>query len=683
MTSATLRRAAPMAFAALSLLAIAPACREASSIGKPWSPIQPSRELVESMRHDVDELVRARIEDGVTADALREYVKKQAKDPWKTRVRSGIKYADLFELAYKERKHRKIAARYDGLNPRGKAILSVLEAYTRHDLEEPMDYHLEKIRGIHAELSGDGARDVWTPSPLLPAEVEALVEWAAERGHTQRSPEMEDELVDLVLGLGDSTADPSPRLRAASKTFAEAVRPHALRAAELELLTVDGALRYARDMKHHNLARLSWSQLQKGGGSKKIIYGRLREFYDELAVTPEDRTGVLFSGLEPRHPQYAKLLAARERYQGLVEAGGWGKVSRVSLGRGNSSDRVKALRERLAAEGYLSDASGDAVDDALLEAVATYRRTHQLSLKGSPDKSFWRSLNVPAKRRLAQIELSLGRWRSSRYEGEEDFVFINLPDFHAELYEARERTMRFRVVVGKNNRVCDPKTAKWVYPNATPELMSNLDYFILNPSWYVPERIVKEEVVPKMEADEEYLAKHNYEIVSQKTNSEGVEEYVIRQLPGDGNALGVVKFIFPNRHNTYMHDTPHKKYFDYTIRDYSHGCMRVHDPVAFAEELVSSDGQSEDIDVEKIIASGQSKMVKMKRELPVFVEYYTVRVDDDGHPNFLIDVYYKDKLAMSRNPRALERCTPAPQPEDSTAGDAGDGRPDTAGDVGP
>jgi murein L,D-transpeptidase YcbB/YkuD len=677
---ATKTRAARLALVALALLAATPACREASSIGKPWSPVEPSRELIESMRHDVDELVRARIEDEVTADALRDHVAKQAKDPWNTRVRSGIKYADLFAEIYAARDHRKIAARYDGLAPRGKAILAALEGYARHDISEPMDYHIEAITKLDAQLSEQSARDAWTPGPLLPAEIEALVEWAAERGYTERTPAMEDELVALVLGRGESGADPSPRLRAASQTFAEAVRPHALRAAELELLTVDGALRYARDMKHFNLSRLSWRDLKKAGGSKKLIYGRLRGFYEELAATPHDRVGPLFTGLEPSHPQYAKLLAARERYLAIVEAGGWKDTARVSLRRGASGARVEALRKRLAAEGYLADPSGDRVDDALLEAVATYRRTHQLALDGPPPASFWRSLDVPASRRLAQIELSLERWRESRYEGEEDFVFVNLPDFHAELYEARQRTMRFRVVIGKNNRVCDPKTATWAYPNATPELMSTLEYFILNPSWNVPERIVEEEIVPKMEADEEYLAKNNYEIVSQRTTDEGVEKYKIRQLPGEDNALGKVKFIFPNRHNTYMHDTPHKKYFDYTIRDYSHGCMRVHDPLAFARHLVSSDGQSESIDVDAILSSGRSKMVEMKRELPVFVEYYTVRVDDDGMPNFLIDIYHKDRLAMSRNPRALQRCTPAPQPD---AEDAGDGRPDTSRDVGP
>ena len=223
------------------------------------------------------------------------------------------------------------------------------------------------------------------------------------------------------------------------------------------------------------------------------------------------------------------------------------------------------------------------VDKELVEAVKSYQETHQFRPDGESTGGFWRSLNVPISRRIEQIELTIQRWRESHYQGERDFIMASIPDFHAEVFRDGKRVMRFRVVTGNNRRTCDPETKKWVYPNATPVQMAQLDHVIVNPYWYVPRRIITEELEPKMSADPDYLEKNGYE----KVTLGGKE--TIRQMPGDDNALGRVKFIFPNPHNVYMHDTPSKKYFDYPVRAFSHGCVRVHNPLDLARHLLGRD----------------------------------------------------------------------------------------------
>ena len=270
---------------------------------------------------------------------------------------------------------------------------------------------------------------------------------------------------------------------------------------------------------------------------------------------------------------------------------------------------------------------------------------------GRGARAFWSAMREAPEQSLARVELNMRRRRASRYQGERDFVFVNLPDYHAEVWRDGERAMRFKVIVGKPNRECDPETGRYIYPNATPELHSALEHFILNPSWYVPERIIEEEIKPQAEADAGWMEQNHYELVRQRGSS-----WVVRQKPGEHNALGRVKFIFPNPHNTYMHDTAKKELFSRSRRAYSHGCMRVHEPLEFARYLIDYDGQSDALDLDEVIASGQSKMIRMNRELPVFVEYYTIQFDAEGRARTLEDIYHKDRRALSDDPDAYDSC---------------------------
>ncbi len=646
-----------------------------------------------------DELLRQEADTGATSSAVEALLIAQDKLPWNKRLRGEIKYADLFLARYKARGFAKAMTRHDGLGPRGEAILSALRAAPDH-LLDPKDYHLDRIVKLDASLRARATDDaIWRPVTLSPQELATIAAWLETHGLDQAPRERaQDALLAALAGpVADAVApaplpSPVPRVTAQVQAWRAAVASLAQESAELELRLVDGALRYARDLRYFSLKRLSWKELKDQGGAREVIYARLRGLFDRLVDAPDAQAvAQQMAAIAPPHPQYAGLVSARKRYIDAIATGGWPTLSAVSLRAGARGPGVAKLRQRLRAEGYLIEPSGpshesalaaqiphspreDEVDAALLEAVQAYRVGHQFDTSRAPGGELWRSLNVPAQERLQQIELSMKRWRTSHYDGESDYVFVNLPDFHAEVYADHKRQQRFKVVIGKANRVCDPQTQRWTWPNATPRMMGSMEHFILNPSWYVPERLVEQDIAPHLE-EEGWLARHNYEIVSKKR-----DKLVVRQLPGPDNALGLVKFIFPNRDNIYMHDTPKKKYFDYNMRAYSHGCVRVHEPLELARYLTRADGQADAIDVDAIVASGKSKLVRLQKPLPVFIEYYTVRVGDQGRLHFLRDVYHLDAMAWSEDADASLTCaTPLPRAVDAQEG----APPGAESDLGP
>lgn len=650
------------------------------------APVDPTRVFVENLLPSLNTELRQHAEAVATGKALATYLSREARRRWNARVDGGIKYADLFEEVYDKRDYHKVFAQSDGITPRGEAILEVLLDAERHALDTST-YHVGRVQTLVANLERITAgKPSWETMQLTPAEAEQLVGWLRDHQLDPHDPQTRREVLSALVGasvrgVADKgvLASPAPRITGELDRFLDTFEKTAELTAELELRVADGALRYARDMRHFNLARQDWRDLRDAGGSKALIYGRLEKTYDALSGASPEETGEILEDLEPQHPQYAKLLDALARYRAIAADGGWEKVRPTSLDLRARSPRVAALRARLAAEGFVSrtpqpaeaggrggderieagagstDSAGSGapaegepeeadptvVDQQLIEAVKSYQETHQFRPDGDPTPGFWRSLNLSVHRRIDQIELSIQRWRESHYQGEEDFIMVNIPDFHAEVFRGAKRQMRFRVVTGNNKRSCDPETGEWKYPNATPVQMAKLDHVIVNPYWYVPKRIVREEIEPKMERDADYLEKKNYEIVEL-----GGKE-TIRQKPGEGNALGRVKFIFPNPHNTYMHDTPHKKYFDYPVRAYSHGCVRVHEPLEFARHLLSHDEKGQKYEVDALVESQKQKYIELADKLPVFFEYFTVRVDDQGRPHFLADVYHHDQRRLA------------------------------------
>src|SRR5690554_101962 len=680
-------------------------------------PVDPARVFVEKLLPELDAELRAHADAVATGSALQNYLEIEASHTWSTRVAGGIKYADLFARVYPANGYHKAFAQSDGLTERGEVVLQTLQNAGYHDLD-PDSYHIARIQSLSEELGRISAKDpAWQTLALSGEEANALVNWLHENKIDTAVGDRRTKILDALVGASvtnsvdeddlapeksEDRADkganaednsdseraksgilptPVPRITEQLHAYLGVFEGSAKITAELELRVVDGALRYARDMKHFNLVRQDWRDFRDAGGSTALIYSRLEKTYEALRKADAEQARTIFAELEPQHPQYQGLLDARARYLSIAEQGGWERVNPVSLSLGTRSPRVEALRTRLAIEGYLPLASGqndeeiepvsaveevvgrpqsapestpapagaDTVDAALVDAVKAYQEAHQFRPSAEPDAAFWRSVNVSTARRIEQIELSIQRWRESQYQGEKDFIMVNIPDFHAEVFADREPMMRFRVVTGDNKRVCDPETKKWTYPHATPIMMAELNHVIINPYWYVPQSIITHELEPKIKRDPDYLAKNGYEVVELNGRE------AIRQVPGPENALGFVKFIFPNAGNIYMHDTPSKRYFDYPVRAFSHGCVRVHEPKKLAEFLIGNDPLAKKYDVDELIDSERQRYVELEKKIPVFIEYKTVRVDESGRAHFLADIYRKDQLRAITDPAAREK----------------------------
>ena len=466
----------------------------------------------------------------------------------------------------------------------------------------------------------------------------------------------------LTAVLGDAATSTAPEYARAHAARLELARGARGARATLEVLLADALLDYGSDQGLGNAATLD--DPKEPAARAKVVEARLAKLFDDAAAAQgSEAANALLSSVPPRHDQYGKLLEVRKRYAALVAKGGWPKVTAFTGSRGTHGPQVATLKVRLSEEGYAVGPLDDRFDEPLGKAVADYMVGHQLDPKKGLYKELFSSLNVTAEQRLKQLDLTLQRWRESRIGDDLDFVFVNIPDFHAEVWRDGKRAMRFRIVVGNTTRECDPETKSWKYANATPLQSARMTYITLNPFWNVPQRIINEELLPELLEAEDYFEKKGIEKVMIRG------EEVIRQKPGEDNALGLVKFMFPNPFSTYLHDTNKKAFFAYPVRAFSHGCMRVQDPMKLLEHMLTEDGQYDAAKIDKIFDDNRRSEEKkettitLKTPVPVHVEYYVVRVNDEGHAEFLADIYKYDRDRMSPPSAESLRCKPTAEPE--------------------
>lgn len=341
---------------------------------------------------------------------------------------------------------------------------------------------------------------------------------------------------------------------------------------------------------------------------------------------------------------HARLREARDRYQHIADRGGWPQVPDGALVEPGDTNRqqVQALRDRLAATESLGGAAptGDVYDTRLVAALADFQRRHGLvvdSLLGSNTRA---ALNVPASDRLAQIEAALDAWDNLPPfpEGSEArYVIVNVPEFRVRAFEGDAEVLQMKVVVGA---AYDGRE--------TPLFHDRMEHVVFRPYWNVPPSIAREELVPK---GPDALASDGFEIISHYAPDAEVYDMTaanldrvasgslrIRQQGGDENALGLVKFIFPNKHAVYLHDTPADQLFGDASRAYSHGCIRLEDPVAFGAWVLGPQGWSASR-VDQAMQQGSRQKVVLDEQIPVYIVYLLVYADDSGDVYFLEDVY--------------------------------------------
>ncbi len=349
--------------------------------------------------------------------------------------------------------------------------------------------------------------------------------------------------------------------------------------------------------------------------------------------------------LRPPEDGYKPLVTALARYRQIAAQGGWPLVQPGGeLKQGASGERVGALKARLRAEGDLSapapqpagatppgrpDAQADLFDPAVAAAVSRFQKRHGLEVTGKVDKDTLAELNVPAAARVREIELNLERWRWMPSDLGQRYIWVNIPEFRMALIESGKPALEMRVVVGKAQQ------------NRTPVFSDRMTYLELNPACNIPTSIAEEEILPKAAGDPGYLASHNIEVVQEGSKSR------LRQRPGPDNPLGQVKFMFPNEHDIYLHDSPAEHLFAETERDFSHGCIRLERPMDLAHVLLQGSEWTPE-KLQEALDSGEQKTVTLPRPLPVHLVYFTTWVDKDGTVEFRHDVYGHDaKLAKA------------------------------------
>ncbi len=350
--------------------------------------------------------------------------------------------------------------------------------------------------------------------------------------------------------------------------------------------------------------------------------------------------------LRPRHPQYAKLRQMLTSFRSYQALGGWDPIpAGPSLKPGMNDLRVAALRDSLAARGYKGLTGGDpnAFDAKLTEAVKRYQRASGIEPDGIIGKGTIGILNVPVEERIRQIVVNMERWRWLPADLGKRHVFVNQAGAELFLVDKSKVVDNRRVIVGKPF-------------HQTPMFSDRISYVEFNPTWTVSANIAKAEFLPKLIKDPGYLERNDYKIYSSWADGapemdpwtvdwasvKGGFPYRIVQQPGDKNALGYVKFMFPNKFNIYLHDTPSRQLFASTGRAFSHGCIRVHEAMDFAEKLMGLDqGMTRD-EIDARVAYGALKRVNLKTKVPVHLTYFTVWIGDDGVVQFFPDIYSRD-----------------------------------------
>jgi L,D-transpeptidase YcbB len=391
-------------------------------------------------------------------------------------------------------------------------------------------------------------------------------------------------------------------------------------------------------------------------------YIRARRWSIEGTLRGAAQAGEFQGMVAPLRPNllgYAELVKALAGYREILGHGGWPEVPGHSrLRRGDRGARVAVLRRRLRITGDLRGSGGKPVyNRAVAKAVARFQSRHGIPSDGIVGAATLAALNVPVQVRIRQIQLNLERYRWLPAEFGPRYIYVNIPDYQLYGYDGGKPVLTMRVVVGDE------------YGKATPVFADSMTFVVFRPYWYVPQRILVREILPRIRKKRSYLVRHHFEVVDAKRESlvlnprrinwsrVDLTKVRVRQRGGSPtNPLGLVKFMFPNQFAVYLHDTPTRKLFYGPRRTLSHGCVWVEKPVELADYVLAGQDDWNEKRIREAMETAHSASeggsadghtVTLERPLPVYIVYFTAFVRD-GILNFRRDPYGKDREAIGR-----------------------------------
>lgn len=346
----------------------------------------------------------------------------------------------------------------------------------------------------------------------------------------------------------------------------------------------------------------------------------------------------------PMNAQYYLLEDYLKKYYQIEKETGWPEIvtDQKKISPKDSSATIAQIKHRLKFLGdYTGADTSGFFNPELTDAVKNYQHRHGITEDGIIGKQFLARINAPISQRIRQILINQERVRWVPKSPETDYLLVNIPEYRLHVYEDGKLNFDIDVVVGQAQ-------------HSTVIFTGSLKYVVFAPYWNIPPGILGNEILPALKRDPSYLDRHNMEVVSGQTviPASGINwqkytaknfPYMIRQKPGPNNSLGRVKFLFPNNYNIYFHDTPAKSLFGETRRDFSHGCIRLSEPVKFAEYLLRKDTSYTTEKIDSLLKGTKEKYVTLKEPVPVFIGYFTAWVDSNGQLNFRDDIYGHDK----------------------------------------
>lgn len=413
--------------------------------------------------------------------------------------------------------------------------------------------------------------------------------------------------------------------------------------ADIDLLLTDAFLTYGSHLLSGSINPYSvdneWFANRRTGDLHEVLESAMES--KKIRSTLHD--------LLPTHPIYTGLRDALARYRSIQKTGDWPVLPEgPSLHRGEQDPRVPLLRLRLHREGYLNQQPNkkEFFDGALERALKQFQRHHGLEEDGILGELTWRELNVPVDRRVRQLEVNMERCRWLPADLGERHILVNVPDFRLQVVEKGRTVLDMRVIVGRKMR-------------RTPVFSSEMNQIVLNPAWTVPRNVAGKDILDHIREEPDYLQKFGFEVyngyddgavlvdpaaVDWSAVNEKNLTYKFRQKPGPYNALGQIKFLFPNRFDVYLHDTSTRSLFDKRVRDFSSGCIRVQKPIDLAEYVLKNHPDWTREKLLKTLKSGaQEQYISLSERIPVHLLYWTAWVDERDNVQFRDDLYGRDE----------------------------------------
>ena len=416
--------------------------------------------------------------------------------------------------------------------------------------------------------------------------------------------------------------------------------------ADMDLLMTDALILYASHLLEGKLEqselRKKWDVERNQGPSNPDSL---------LTATLHNRNvkGIL-EDFKPNNYMYKLLKFHLKKLRDEAENGGWPEVSEgETLKPGDSDERIIAIRQFLMAVGDLKAKTVDdeeVFDEELEVAVKKFQIRHKLTSDGVIGKGTIEQMKVPIEDRIDMIVLNLERSRWIFQQPDEDFLLVNIAGFHVKRITNKKEVFDSRVIVGK-------------YHKETPVFKGVMKYIVMNPTWTLPYSIATHETLPKLKKDPGYLAAKHMEVMDRNGKilnpatidwneySAGNFPFIIRQKAGPWNALGEVKFIFPNKYSVYLHDTPSRGLFNRQDRAFSHGCIRTEDKWGLLMSLMD-DPEVWNMDkVNEILKSGETTTINLPKPINIYLIYLTAAVDQENNLMFMKDIYKRDKAVLN------------------------------------